>query len=481
MKESVKSVALCSAVYFIFCCVVSSRLCLNAEDLVHCQAETFRQGLEMAWGSYMFHNARLGECLIYVLPGMGVDPWMFFRISQIVVLSLLPHLCFRLGVGHWAGQCSGDAWGLVFCIFSVLSIHSGIYWYCSNVCWLYPCTAVLAFFILLERIFQGDFQLSSKYLFLLPLAVVTGMSNENVSLTSVLFFWGAWIYAMHKQKRWIRPSATYLALAGVLLASSLFYLLAPGNMARAGEAAGKVGENMGSSWLLHNIFSMNSIINHFICQLRPYLMFGLLLACYFMMKKTPLQHLRRWAALGAAYFILWGIVLPSPCWGQPRAYVPMEIILDCALVGMFMQLIVHGLSKRFTAVLLSVHVFIALSIIVPQTWKVYWQSDLWDRLCARADAAAASGERELVLDARSLEEEHPIPGMSWCPRFLFKHDVCTYAPLRPCTRDEVVNRKESSGFYGGIPAVAADIRNLLVARKHGLEAIWCVKEESSQE
>ncbi len=454
-------------------------LVYNQEDWMHFDADSLAEGLYLFGQSYMHWNPRLGEMLMYVHGGAMDNPLPLFQLINPVCVCLLVHFCFRLGVGRWAGGKQGDVLGLLFCMFSVLAFHAGLYWYNGNMSWLYPCTVAAGFLIAVERIFFGDFQFSvARTFWILPLAVVTGMSNNNTPVVILPLVGGAWLYTMLKQKRWFWPSPGYILLASVLVAAFLCYFFAPGNAARMEISDWELSF---SCWWNRSMLVAENWIYHCICQWRPMLSLALVLGIMWKTGHLGLLKERRFMLLVASYAVLWALSTLAPCWGQPRAYVPMDMAMASLLGGLVCALLAANIRRFWIVAALGGHMLISLTMVIPESCKVFEQGRVLDEIRARACAASANGQRELVLEVSGITRELVIPGMSWCPKSVFRHTQTTWKCIRTCKRSDF-EAGRIHHTWGELPytpkgdSYIGEAGNAWLARPCGLESIYCLED-----
>ncbi len=341
------AVAVCTLLFLAFCAWMATFLSYGLEDWIHFDASSLKEGFYLASQAYVSYNPRIGEMLMYVQGGVMDNPLLLFQFINPLCLCLLVHFCFRLGTGHWAGAKAGDVIALLFCMFSVLSIHSGIYWYASCANWLYPCTAAAGLLIAVERVFRGDFHFSlGRVLWMLPLAVITGMSNNNTSVVVTALICASWPYAMLKQKRWIAPSAGCWLLVLVLLAAFFCYYLAPGNAARMETADWELSL---SCWLNKSILFVGNWQYALMCLFCPLFMLAVLLGISLISRQGAMLKQPRLLLTGLVCFLLWAVLTLAPVWGMPRAFVPIDIAFACLLTGMVCRLIFSPARRVWTS------------------------------------------------------------------------------------------------------------------------------------
>lgn len=280
------------------------------------------------------------------------------------------------------------------------------------------CVGYVALCVL-GRHLQGDFKVQAwKFLLSLPLAVVVGMSNENTSLISLLLFLGSGVYACVRQRR-ICVTWRYVVVMVLLLASALVFYTAPCRAARAATAGWELSFH---NILFHSLLNPSNWAYSAIFYWREALVLGLMV--YIGRRRGVKLMDRRLAFMILVMLLLWGVLLAAPCWGAPRAYTPLDLMLFAIMARLLYKIVNHkDVGAREVGLILSLRAVLTLTILVPTVVLAVAQYKVRCQIAEHAEAALARGETRLVL--RKGGSRHipghaallPPPGLCGCPRF----------------------------------------------------------------
>lgn len=443
----------------VWACLMQS----TEEDLWHFVPETWSEACHAAGMSWLFWNARLGEMACYFV-GSHFRLWVL--VLQPLCLVLTVFSLYRLAIGEWPSKHRRHTGiTLLFIFLAVLAMHSGLDWFNGNCSWFYPCSFALFFFALVEPIFYGRFSMPwKKFFLLLPMAVIVGMSNEATSLASLLFFGGAGVYYKTRNKAaWGSP---YTILLLVLAISAALLYCAP-----AGAARREAADSELSLWYyLQSFTSLSSWLYFPICFWRLFLIGGILLL--WEPRTNALLLRRRYLLVGAAFMMMWGILIMAPAWGAPRGYCPMELALIIILTALFYAKIEASQPRSIYAIL-SVHLIIMLTQIVPTSIMVWERHVAWSHLVEAADQAKQRGETKLVVRDASDFYKEPVKQLWKLPHSFYPYKSRVDFLLIPSPVDHAY----MPYFEVSLTNWRDGGQNRTLAKRLGLEQVIFIKPE----
>lgn len=431
--------------------------------------------------SFRVWNPRIGELIAYVaIPDNGIQS-LYLQIVYYVANPLFCLgailLALRLGTGKWVTSGQSGMMALLFGVLCFLGSKQYWFWFIGNMNWLYVCVAATLFFVMWEGIFKGDFKVKAwEFLLSLPLAVVVGMSNENTSLVSLLLFLGSGVYACVRQRR-ICVTWQYVVVAVLLLASVLVFYTAPCRAARAASTGWELS--------FHNIL-FQSLLNPTnwaytaIFYWREALVLGLMV--YIGRRRGVKLMDRRLAFMILVMLLLWGVLLAAPCWGAPRAYTPLDLMLIAIMARLLYKIVNHeGTGARGAGLILTLRAVLTLTVLVPTVALAVAQYKVLCQIEEHAEAALARGETRLVLRKGDIDTSPVMPCYFHIPSCVVTHDLKPYIPLIGISRDKYENspdftHQEWTTLTGSwYPSSGDDVLNRGVAKRFGLDSIIYVK------
>lgn len=476
LKTSGKTLILLLSLFLVFGGIAWCGM-LNHEDLHHCVGRSFDEGLSYMFMAYMQMNARLGEMSFYLIgsspqgDGAYYVQFLHYALNPIFLVSVAMFV-IRIALPEIQSFSNKSAHLLLFIALCMLGSKQNLFWFDGNLSWLYPCTLAMLFFILWEGIFQGNFKVNMwKFLFSIPLSVVVGMSNENTSIVSLLLFMGCGVRAVIRQRRFC-VTWQYAVIAVLLFASAVLFYTAPCRALRAASSGWELS--------LHNIL-FNSLLNPanwmylIIFYWREAIIVAIML---FIACKRGVNLLdARMACLVMVLVLLWGILLPAPCWGAPRAFTPLDLMLFAIMARMFYKIANHdGAKARDRGLIMTVRVVSTLTVLVPTVVLALAQYRIRCQIEELAEAALARGETCLVLHKEELDTSAVMPRYFHIPGFVVSHDLEPYVPLIGISAKKYENTPDFTHHRGNMaglhyPSCGDEPLNRGVAKRFGLKSI----------
>ena len=200
----------------------------------------------------------------------------------------------------------------------------------ESLCWqsgaanyLYMTTFILFFLWCYVRALEGqDKALPGASLWMLPLGLLAGWSNENMGPAVWVLSLGIILYLWVKERKW-----SWWMLAGnvTCLLGSCLVILAPGNFVRAGETV----DDKGLLWRVFlRCYSESKAMFEFLSPTLLVLVFALLIGigvCGIQLSKANIVYL-----LGA--ILSWGAMILSPHYPD-RATFGTMVFMICVIVS----------------------------------------------------------------------------------------------------------------------------------------------------
>lgn len=450
---------------------------LNAEDLHHCIGRSLDEGLSYAYMAYSQMNSRLGEISFYVIgsspqgDGAYYVQLLHYALAPIFLVSVVM-LVHRIALPEMP-LFSSETWRLLlFIALCMLGSKQDFYWLDGNLSWLYPCTLAMIFFVLWEGIFHGDFKASVwKFLLSMPLAVIVGMSNENTSVVSLLLFTGCGVYAVIKHRRCC-VTWQYVVIAVLLLAAAMAFFKAPCRAVRMGAMEWELSFH---NILFHSVLEPINWAYTAIFYWREALVLGLMV--YIGRRRGVKLMDRRLAFMILIMLLLWGVLLAAPCWGAPRAYTPLDLMLFAIMARLLYMIVNHKeVGAREVGLILSLRAVLTLTILVPTVVLAVAQYKVRCQIEERAEAALVRGETRLVLRKGDLDTSPVMPRFFHIPGCVVAHDLKPYIPLIGISEEKYKNTPDFTHHRGNMdgllyPSTGDDVLNRGVAKRFGLESI----------
>lgn len=382
-------------------------------------------------------------------------------------------LCVRIGCGPIANIGKGIPCAFSIAVLSFMGSKQNWMWFDGNMSWLYPCVLAMLFFVMWEGIFKGDFKVTAwKFLLSLPLAVVVGMSNENTSLVSLLLFLGSGVYVCMRQRR-ICVTWQYVVVAVLLLASALVFYTAPCRAARAATAEWELS--------FHNILFLSLLppsnwVYTAIFYWREALVLALMV---FIGRRRGVKLMdRRLAFMMLVMLLLWGVLVAAPCWGAPRSFTPLDLMLFAIMARLLYKIVNHeGVGAKEVGLIFSLRAVLTLTILVPMVVLAVAQYRVRCQIAEHAEAALVRGETRLVLRKGDLDTSPVMPRFFHIPGCVVAHDLKPYIPLIGISKDKYESSPDFTHYewtsLAGrrYPSCGDDVLNRGVAKRFGLESI----------
>lgn len=464
---------------FVLLAILSYMYAFNNEDLGHMQAHCFSEGFRYAYISYQEWNARIGELITYAI---GFQNGLSSYYLQQAYYVMNPLLCvsaiilaIRIAMGAWS-FCR-KSYLFIFASLCLLGSKQGWFFFIGNMNWLYPCVLAMLFFVLWEGIFKGDFKIKAwKFLLSLPLAVVVGMSNENTSAVSLLLFTGGGVYACVRQRK-ICITWQYVTVAVIMLIFGLLFFLAPAGAARAAASGWELSfQNI----LFHSLLAPGNWVYLVILYWREVLVLGLMV---YIGRRCGVKLMdKRLAFMILVMLLLWGVLLAAPCWGAPRSYTPLDLMLFAIMARLLYKIVNHeGAGAKEVGVILSLRAVMTLTVLVPTIVLAIAQYKVRSQIAERAEAALARGETRLVLRKGDIDTSPVMPRYFNIPGFVVAHDLKPYIPLVEISKNKYENTPDfthhewttlAGPWY---PSCGDDVLNRGVAKRFGLDSIIYVR------
>ncbi len=450
----------------------TSFLTLNQEDWIHFSDFSLEESWSLFQSSYAQHNARIGEAGSYFI---GPHALSIFHVIHPVFVIIACLSAFRLATGQWVTRDSKTLQTLVILMVGIPSIHAGIWWFDGNLSWFYPITISLLFFSLYDTIATGHFTLPwPKFLFMLPMAFIIGMSNENTSITSVVVYITCglyWVIIGKKKLNW-----QYIIL-GIIMATGAYLLYtAPGPHHRATDM---MQWEMNLETLLYqSLLSQSNWLFLFICYWRLLLPAGLLLV-FCRVRHIKLMAPRTWILLGAMC-IAQGVLFAAPCWGAPRSYTLPQLLFLIILADIFTRAASSGLRRTDILAFFSLFIACASTMLVTRILKACAQEKITNQIASLAKEAKNKGEQHLVLHVSQLDLNPICTQIPLIPRFIMSTDVRPELPLISLSPEKL--QLTNTNTQGCFPYATAETfvnfgrraLNIPMAKRFGLESIICI-------
>lgn len=453
----------------------------NQEDLCHCVSRSFDESLTYMHMAYTQTNSRLGEMSFYLLAmsphGDGAyHAQILSSVLTPIFLVAATLLIFRIALPEIGITSNKSLILLIFVSLCLLGSKQGLYWFDGNLSWLYPCVIAMLFFVLWEGMFQGNFRVNTwKFLLSVPMAVVVGMSNENTAIVSLFLFLGCGVYASIRQKS-ICITWQYMVIAALLLAAAVVFYTAPCRSARA-EMAG--WELTFHNILFNSLLSPTNWLYTTIFYWRETIIVALMV--YFARKRGVKLLDRRMACLLMVLIMLWGVLIAAPCWGAPRSYTPLDLMLFAIMARMFCKIVNHERAKACDIWgIMAARTLLTLTILVPTVVLALAQYRVRCQIAKHADAALARGETRLVLRKGDLDISPVMPRFFYIPGCIVAHDLQPFVPLIEISKARYESVPDFSHrtvfpYQGkGFSSCGDDVLNRGVAKRFGLESILYV-------
>lgn len=450
----------------------TSFLTLNQEDWIHFSDFSLEESWSLFLASYNNTNARLGEAGAYFL---GPHALSIFHLIQPIFALAACMTSLRLATGQWVARDGKTLSALILLMVGIPAIHAGIWWFIGNLNWFYPATFALLFFALYDNIFSGNFNLPwPKFLFMLPMAFMIGMSNENTSITSVVVYITCglyWVIIGKKKLNW-----QYIIL-GIIMATGAYLLYtAPGPHHRATDM---MQWEMNLETLLYqSLLSQSNWLFLFICYWRLLLPAGLLLV-FCRVRHIPLMTPRTWILLGAMS-IAQGVLFAAPCWGAPRSYTLPQLLFLIILADIFTRAASSGLRRTDILAFFSLFIACAGTMLVTHILKACAQEKITNQIACLAKEAKNKGELHLVLHVSQLDLNPICTQIPLVPRFIMSTDVRPELPLISLSPEKL--QLTNTNTQGCFPYATAETfvnfgrraLNIPMAKRFGLESIICI-------
>ncbi|MCI7004654.1 MAG: DUF6056 family protein [Akkermansia muciniphila] len=444
----------------------------DPEALGHFSVRSAREAWQFAMATYLKMNPRIGEMCIYLcdfaIPFHILGPILFTIFLLVSTVAI-----FRLGVGHLPDDTWRSIITLSFIFVATLGFHSGVFWFLANFSWFYASILAVCFVISVEPWFRGEFKLSwGRCVLAMPLAFISGMSQENTPATLIVILSGCGIYwFMFRKLR--RGIWQYLLIMSVLIAAAYLLYTAPARSCRAENA------NWDFSFeciLFRSLLSPSNWIYFLICFWRPFAVGGLLVFLSFLSKRNLVPS-GRTKLLIASYFLLLSVLTLAPCWGAPRGYMPMDIVLLCILGRQVYQLLPE-LDTQKKIMVCTTQILLTATLTVPHFISLYATHRQWQHIVNRAEECKQQGKSILVLRSQEFDLApvtiHRLP----IPKLVFAREIRPFVPLCTISWEQFEKFVDSWGVshawdLGDLPQVRA---NKSVAKHLGLESIFYIRD-----
>lgn len=465
-------------IVFALLAILSYMYAFDSEDLAHMQAHGFREGFRYACISYQEWNARIGELVSYAIGFQNGISSYYFQYAYYVLnpcfCTAAILLAIRMAVGTWS-FCRKSLF--VFAALCFFGSKQGWFWFIGNMNWLYPSVFAMLFFVMWEGIFKGDFKVNTwKFLLCLPLAVVVGMSNENTSTVSLLLFTGCGVYACVKQRK-ICITWQYVMIEVILLISAFLFFVAPAGTSRAATSGWELSFH---NILFHSLLQPANWLYAAIFYWREALVLSIMV--YIGWRRGVKLMDRRLASMMLVVLLLWGVLLAAPCWGAPRAYTPLDLIIFAIMARLLYKIVNHeGCGAKEVGIILSLRTVLTLTVLIPTVVLAVAQYRVRSQIAARAEAALTRGETRLVLHEGEIDTSPVIPRYFHIPGCMVAHDLRPYVPLIGISREKYekspdFTHHEWTSLTGpGYPSSGDDVLNRGVAKRFGLNSIIYVR------
>ena len=212
-------------------------------------------------------------------------------------------------------------WGMLYGLNA--NWKESLCWQSGAANYLYMTTFILFFLWCYVRALEGqDKPLPGAGVWMIPLGLMTGWSNENMGPTAWVLSLGIIIYVWLKERKW-----NWWMLVGNItcLIGSAFVILAPGNFVRASETV----DDKGLLWRVFlRCYSESKAAFEFLSPTLLVLAFALLVGigvCSIRLSKANIVYL-----IGA--LLSWGAMILSPHYPD-RATFGTMVLMFCVIVS----------------------------------------------------------------------------------------------------------------------------------------------------
>lgn len=385
---------------YIFAMLFSWYTGLIDEDVMHFCANDFREAYDIALQSYNNTNARIGELLLYFVgvssEGVGAFHvlWLY-RIFNPIFIVACAFFVYRIGVGKFPTNKITDLLIFSFVILCLLCNKTSYYWLCSNMCWFYPTVVALFFFIMVEPFFIGQKLSPLHFVTAIFCAPIVGMSNETVSIVSVIIYIFAGV-AYQRKNRLLLPCKQFIIIASVLLTFAILFYTAPGPHKRVESCYTDYSQ---LEFVVKNVFSLNWL--HVL-----FWSWRLLLISLIVILICPLKVWKKSRSfiILFALIMLGGILMLAPRFGAPRALIPVEIVLIALMANIMHEKIREQSFNIWRVIILLIcQIGLAITIIVPNVIRSIDFARYFFLLQEKADEVLIRGGTQLVIDEKDLE------------------------------------------------------------------------------
>lgn len=453
---------------------------LDIEDLIHFQSKTLSEALGYVRDMYIQHNPRLGEMSMFLIgyaesgTGSFYPQYLHYFLTPLFLLAAVL-LIYRLAIGQWVRADRRACVILSFIMLCLLGSKQDFFWFDGNMSWLYPTVFAMLFFVIWEGIFKGNFHVSRiAFAASIPLAVIVAFSNENVSTTSFLLFSGAGVYYSLRQKKncftW-----QYLAIGVLMLVFLYFFCSAPGRAARADKAHWELSfENI----LFHSLLEPMNWMYTAIFYWRETIVLAFLLWTA-VRQRISLRDCRL-LMVGCTIFLLWGILIVAPCWGAPRAYSPIDMMVAAGMARVLHLCLKNSKTSPARIVFtMGLRTALTLTVLVPVAALAYAQYGVRCNLEKMAEEAVSAGKAELVIRHDDLGIKPAMPRFLHIPGCIVAHDLTPHLPLIPISEKKFNNRTDFTHvpffpYSKDFKTNGDDVLNRGVAKRFGLNSIICI-------
>lgn len=463
-----KHIWILCAVMLILLATYSFFIPMNEEGLLHYNCLSLGEAWHNAMLSYFHMNPRIGEMLSYTF---GHNANLIYIILNTLLSFSAILFIYRLGTGCWPTASVPSFCTLIFIFIAFLGYNSQTDWFLANMSWLYPCSLALAFFYLCENFFKGDLSLSTpKLITAIPLAFITGMSNNNTAIVSwILIILCGLYYCLIKKKAKI--SWQYSLIVISLTLSCVLFYAAPGNAERAQYANWELS--------LHNII-VNSLFKSDNWVISSVLLWRLLLSglIIFIIKyKTKSQiNNTRTAILVFTLSLLWGVLVAAPYWGAPRSFITIELLITCILSQAYFKLNVSSVART---VILVFHSLIMFTQIIPNIGYLVSSHREWNRIECMAQKAKAQGREYVVIKSSQLDFTPACSRLWVMPGSFFNYHRTPTIPLIASNEAQTKHLNHKHKWIASTWGLDSGdhIMNPIAARRLGLKAVYYIQDK----
>lgn len=435
---------------------------------MHYNCRSAAEAWNTAMLSYQHWNPRIGEIASYFL-GHHAEYWFLFLHPVLTFAATL--FIYRLGIGSWPKSEGKSILSLLFVFITIMGYAS--LWFLGNLNWLYPCTAALGLLCLTEPFFKGSFKISTGHTLLaLPLAFITGMSNDNTPIVVwiLLSACGVFHYLIKKESR---PGWQYITILLTLSAACCLYYLAPGTYERAQDADWELSFR---NILFNSILAPGNWIFIVVIMWRL-IASSVILGALRCRLKCPVD-LGRLSIIWATLLLLWGVLLAAPCWGAPRSFSTLEIALTCIMAHVFAG-VINKLSLTRSWLILLLHTAILSTQIIPVIGGAVSSQREWNRIVTIAEQAKAAGQDFVIIRKSQLDFTPTFPQIMGLPGTIFNYRILPTIPLIPCSEEQT---KHTSHKHKWIESIGTNdsgdhIMNPIAAKKLGLKAVYYLADK----